>query len=147
MAVTAATETILERALDRVALGRDEALHLVRLDLDSEDCYALMAAANRFSRRKSGGRGTVYSQVGLNVWPFPENCTFCYLGATRRPSSASRTRAALARPQPSGSSGWVPQRGYVDGARRTECHALETPRTCGLCRSIVVLDAVTPACR
>jgi biotin synthase len=40
-----------------------------------------MAAAHRVSRSRSGGRGTVYSQVGLNVWPCPENCSFCYLGA------------------------------------------------------------------
>jgi biotin synthase len=81
MAVTAGTRAILDRGLDGAPLSWDEALHLVRLDLDSDDGYALLAAAHRLSRERSGGRGTVYSQVGINSWPCPENCDFCSLGA------------------------------------------------------------------
>lgn len=40
-----------------------------------------MSAANRFSHQVAQGRGTIYSQVGINVWPCPENCDFCYLGS------------------------------------------------------------------
>jgi biotin synthase len=81
MRVTTATQTILDKALDRADLSQEEALHLIRLDVQSADCFALMAAANQFSHEATGSRGTVYSQIGLNVWPCPENCDFCYLGA------------------------------------------------------------------
>jgi biotin synthase len=80
MGVTAATRCILDKAQDSGSLNRQDALWLTNLDVDSEDCYALMYAANALTRRVTGGHGTVYSQVGVNVWPCPENCNFCYLG-------------------------------------------------------------------
>lgn len=83
MPVTAATQRILDRALGGERMTRDEALTLMDLDLNSVDCYALMAA-NEFSHRQAGGRGTVYSQVGINVWPCPENCNFCYLATKHK---------------------------------------------------------------
>jgi biotin synthase len=84
MPVTAATQRILDRALGGERMTRDEALALMDLDLNSVDCYALMAAANEFTHWQSGGRGTVYSQVGINVWPCPENCNFCYLATKHK---------------------------------------------------------------
>jgi len=79
MPVTAATQRILDKALGRERLTRDEALHLMDLHVNSDDCYATMGAANSFSHAHAGSRGTVYSQVGINIWPCPENCNFCYL--------------------------------------------------------------------
>lgn len=81
MAVTAATQYILDKLHERAQMIRDEALYLLGLPLHSDDCYLLMAAANRFSHQRSQSRGTIYSQVGINVWPCPENCDFCYLGS------------------------------------------------------------------
>jgi len=75
---------ILDRALGGEHLGRHDALALMAVDLHSDDCYALMGAANRLTHRLTGGQGTVYSQVGVNVWPCPENCDFCYLGTKHR---------------------------------------------------------------
>jgi len=77
--VAAATRQILEQALGGENLQRADALQLMAVPIHSDDCYALMAAANRFSHQQAGSRGTVYSQVGINVWPCPENCNFCYL--------------------------------------------------------------------
>src|SRR5262245_1992542 len=75
---------ILDRALGGDRLSRDDALTLLSVDLLSDDCYATMAAANQMSHRVTGGHGTVYSQIGVNVWACPENCNFCYLGAKHR---------------------------------------------------------------
>ncbi len=77
----AVTQYILDKALDGGQMTREEALHLLGLPLHSDDCYLLMAAANRFSHQRAQSRGTIYSQVGINVWPCPENCDFCYLGS------------------------------------------------------------------
>jgi len=79
MALHSATTFILDKALAGAAISREDALYLLALDLNSDDCYAVMAAANRMTHQITGGRGTIYSQVGINVWPCPENCDFCYL--------------------------------------------------------------------
>jgi biotin synthase len=81
MTITPTTQSILDQVLDGRPMTRDQALYLLDLPLQSDDCYVLMAAANRFSHQRSAGRGTIYSQVGINVWPCPENCNFCYLGS------------------------------------------------------------------
>jgi len=80
VAIANRTRSILDKALDCGEVTRDEALWLTNLDVNSEDSYAAMAAANYMTRQRTGARGTVYSQVGVNVWPCPENCNFCYLG-------------------------------------------------------------------
>ncbi|MFN8440758.1 MAG: hypothetical protein U0175_08320 [Caldilineaceae bacterium] len=81
MPTTNATLSILQKVESGDLLNRDDALYLLGLPLHSDDCYLLMSAANRFSHQKCQGRGTIYSQVGINVWPCPENCDFCYLGS------------------------------------------------------------------
>lgn len=80
MAIDAQTRSVLDKALDGAELNAADALWLAGRDLNSDDAYATMAAANQMTRDVSGARGTVYSQVGVNVWPCPENCDFCYLG-------------------------------------------------------------------
>lgn len=79
----------IDKALDGAALTRADALVLMEAQLNSDDCYALMAAANRLTHQLAEGRGTIYSQVGINVWPCPENCDFCYL-ATKHGLVSSR---------------------------------------------------------
>ncbi len=73
-------QKILDSALDEKALRREDSLRLLSVDVNSNDCDAIMAAANRLTHRLTDSRGTIYSQVGINIWPCPENCNFCYLG-------------------------------------------------------------------
>ncbi len=75
-------ETILAKGRDGVPLERDEALQLVRLDLESRETYALMEAANHLSRTTFGDKGEMHFHIGLNVEPCPMDCAFCSL--TRR---------------------------------------------------------------
>lgn len=75
---------ILDRALGGDQLARNDALRLMAADTHSDDCYAVMAAANQMTHRSTASHGTVYSQIGLNVWACPENCDFCYLGTKHR---------------------------------------------------------------
>jgi len=80
LAVSTATARILDKSDEGDRLSRDDAFHLMSLNIHSDDCYALMAAANQLTHRLTNSRGVIYSQVGINVWPCPENCNFCYLG-------------------------------------------------------------------
>ena len=77
---TTQTLNLIEQSLHDVKMTREDARYLLALELHSDACYLLMAAANRLSHQRSGSQGTIYSQVGLNIWPCPENCSFCYLG-------------------------------------------------------------------
>ncbi len=74
-------QQVLDRALDEGALSREDSLRLMSVDSNSNDCGAVMAAANRLTHRHTDSHGTIYSQIGINIWPCPENCDFCYLGS------------------------------------------------------------------
>ncbi len=70
---------IIRKAADFEDITRDEALLLMRLELQSNEVYALMATADRMSRQAFGGKGENHFHIGLNVAPCPMNCLFCSL--------------------------------------------------------------------
>ncbi|MBI5055119.1 MAG: radical SAM protein [Nitrospirae bacterium] len=71
---------ILDKALDWQELSREEALELMRIDEKSDEMYALMSAANSMTREKVNNIGEVFAQIGINNWPCPKNCKFCFFG-------------------------------------------------------------------
>ncbi|NQW17816.1 MAG: radical SAM protein [Chloroflexi bacterium] len=73
--------SIVLRALKGEPVSRDEAVCLLAVQSDSTEYDYIVQAADQLSRRSAAGMGTIYSQIGINVWPCPENCSFCYLGA------------------------------------------------------------------
>jgi len=72
---------IVQKALDRSPIDREEVLALMRVPLHTPACYALMAAANRMSRDQFGNKGENHYHIGLNVEPCPMDCLFCSLTA------------------------------------------------------------------
>ena len=70
---------ILSKADDMAPLTRDEALTLLRVELHTKECYALMEAANRMSRSQFRDKGENHFHIGLNVEPCPMDCLFCSL--------------------------------------------------------------------
>jgi biotin synthase len=77
-----AVAEILTKGADFGGISRDEALTLMRVELDSREAYALMETANRMSRRHFGNKGEMHFHIGLNVEPCAMDCAFCSL--TRR---------------------------------------------------------------
>jgi len=75
--MTSQLKSILNKALSAKELLPEEALSLLKIDLQSNDMYALWAAANTLSQRQFGNQGEVYAQIGINVWPCPKSCGFC----------------------------------------------------------------------
>ena len=73
-------ESILNKALAREEICREEALELMKIDENSHDIYALMSVANILARQQFGDTGEVYAQVGINLWPCPKSCAFCSFG-------------------------------------------------------------------
>lgn len=72
--------TILDKASIGKGITKEEAVELLRIDLNSNEMYALMSAANTLSRGQFNNRGEVYAQIGINFWPCPKSCDFCSLG-------------------------------------------------------------------
>jgi biotin synthase len=72
-------EGILDRAADFAGITREQALLLLKLDLDSKESYAVLETANRLSRTQFLGKGENHFHIGLNVEPCPFNCLFCSL--------------------------------------------------------------------
>jgi biotin synthase len=72
-------EGILDRSADFEEITREEALFVLRLDLDSRETYAILETANGLSRKQFKGKGENHFHIGLNVEPCPYNCLFCSL--------------------------------------------------------------------
>jgi biotin synthase len=76
----------IEETIHRVFGGhspkREEILHLLRIDPHSLDGGFIMASANTLSRRVCLGRAEVHAQIGLNLSPCPNNCSFCSFAAS-----------------------------------------------------------------
>ena len=82
MKVRPKLEHVLEKALAREALSRQEAAWLLReVDPRSPEMYVLMGAANQLTRESSGNRGEIHAQIGVNVAPCPHSCGFCSFAA------------------------------------------------------------------
>jgi biotin synthase len=73
---------ILKKGADYRGIEREEALLLLRLPLDSRECYALLQTANQMSRAQFQGKGENHFHIGLNVEPCPFDCSFCSLTAS-----------------------------------------------------------------
>ena len=70
---------ILNKAQDMAGISQEEAVYLLRLELCSDEAYAVMALANRMSRQSFGGKGERHFHIGLNVEGCSYNCKFCSL--------------------------------------------------------------------
>lgn len=73
---------IFKKAQEFVPLTREEGLMLMQIPLHSDDCYWLMAIANRMSREQFSNKGESHLHIGLNVEPCPLDCLFCSLTHT-----------------------------------------------------------------
>lgn len=79
MKVSSEIESILDKALQK-EISRKEALELMKIDENSSEMYALASVANTLTRRQFNGRGEVYAQIGINLYPCPKSCEFCTFG-------------------------------------------------------------------
>lgn len=80
MKINPKIEYILDKALDRQDITREEALELMKVDERSHEMYALMSTANRMTREQFNDTAEIITQVGINNGPCPRNCKFCLFG-------------------------------------------------------------------
>ncbi|MFO7903713.1 MAG: hypothetical protein R6U98_13705 [Pirellulaceae bacterium] len=74
------TNSILNRALDGRAPGKEECAHLLSFPAESLEARAVMAVADQVSRRRFGNEAILLGQIGVETAPCPGNCQFCVFG-------------------------------------------------------------------
>ncbi len=70
---------ILEKGGRGEGIDREEAVHLMHVELNSREFFALLESANRLSRESFGNKGENHFHIGINVEPCAVNCRFCSL--------------------------------------------------------------------
>jgi len=80
MKISSEIENVLSRVLEGKELSKDDAIRLMEIDNHSMEMYALMAAANKKTRKLFNNLGEVHAQIGLNYAPCPNKCKFCVFG-------------------------------------------------------------------
>ena len=81
MQVSPEVKDIVSKVFDGYSLTRDEIVYLLSNNPQSLDEGFLMAAANVINRTVSKVKAEVHAQIGLNLSPCPNNCSFCAFAA------------------------------------------------------------------
>jgi biotin synthase len=72
---------IVDKVFDGHSITREEILSLLGIDPHSMEGGFIMTAANSITRSASQGKAEVHAQIGLNLSPCPNNCSFCAFAA------------------------------------------------------------------
>jgi len=72
---------IVDKVFDGHFITREEIVFLLGIDPHSMEGGFIMVAANSITRSASQGKAEVHAQIGLNLSPCPNNCSFCAFAA------------------------------------------------------------------
>jgi len=75
-------ENIVDKVMDGHLITKDEIICLLKRNYHSLAGGMIMAAANEINRVAFQGKAEVHAQIGLNLSPCPNNCSFCAFAAT-----------------------------------------------------------------
>jgi biotin synthase len=72
---------IVKKVFDGHSITREEIVSLLKMDPHSLDGGFVMTAANAITRTASQGKAEIHAQIGMNLSPCPNNCSFCAFAA------------------------------------------------------------------
>jgi biotin synthase len=72
---------IVNKVLDGYFISKEEIVFLLKTDPRSIEGGFILATANSITRTASKGKAEVHAQIGLNLSPCPNNCSFCAFAA------------------------------------------------------------------
>jgi len=81
MGTDSKVRVMLEKAFHGHLLTEEEIIYLLALSHHSLDAGLIMAAAHIITREASKGKAEVHAQIGLDLSPCPNNCSFCAFSA------------------------------------------------------------------
>jgi biotin synthase len=77
MEISSKVKEMINKVLDGHLLTKEEIVCLLKINHHSVDAGFIMTAANAITRAASKGKAEVHAQIGLNLSPCPNNCSFC----------------------------------------------------------------------
>jgi biotin synthase len=75
---------ILKKSLDGVNLSESDISLMFQVPLFSEESSLIISASRKKSEGASNNLSEVHAQVGLNIAPCPNNCSFCAFAAKNK---------------------------------------------------------------
>jgi biotin synthase len=81
MRISSSVREIVDKAYEDSLLAKQEIVFLLNIPPHSMDAGFVMAAANEINRIASNGMAEVHAQIGLNLSPCPNDCSFCAFAA------------------------------------------------------------------
>lgn len=77
MNIGSKVQDIVSKVFDGHILTRDEILDLLKIPSHSIEAGFIIGCADTINRAASGGKAEIHAQIGLNLSPCPNNCSFC----------------------------------------------------------------------
>lgn len=75
---------IIKKVEDGLYPDKDEILYLLKVEKHSIEAGIIIGYADRINRKTSNNKAEVHAQIGLNLSPCPNNCTFCAFAAKNK---------------------------------------------------------------
>jgi biotin synthase len=72
---------MVNKVFDGHFITREEIVSLLKMDPHSLDGGFVISAANAITRTASQGKAEIHAQIGMNLSPCPNNCSFCAFAA------------------------------------------------------------------
>ena len=82
MQISSDIKEMVAKVFDGLFLTREEIVYLLKMNHHSTDAGFIMVAANEMSRKAARGQAEVHAQIGLNLSPCPNDCSFCSFAAS-----------------------------------------------------------------
>ena len=84
MQINSSIKEIVDKVDDGLSLTRQNIVSLLDISPHSVDAGFVIGVANEINRIASKGKAEVHAQIGLNLSPCPNNCSFCGFSAENR---------------------------------------------------------------
>ncbi len=84
MPVTQEVKDVVKKVFDGDLPSTNDISTLLNVEPHSVDAGFVMGCADEINRKSSKGKAEVHAQIGLNLSPCPNNCTFCAFAAKNR---------------------------------------------------------------
>jgi len=84
MPVNQEVKDVVKKVFDGYLPSANDISTLLHVEPHSVDAGFVMGCADEINRKSSKGKAEVHAQIGLNLSPCPNNCTFCAFAAKNR---------------------------------------------------------------
>jgi biotin synthase len=77
-------QDIVKKVFAGELINREEIQYLLRIPTHTLEAGLVISAADKINREASDNTAEVHAQIGLNLSPCPNNCSFCAFAAKNK---------------------------------------------------------------